>query len=304
MEIGNILSRAWKIVWKHKVLWIFGIMASCGSRSGGGSGGGSNSISTDTGQTLNLPPELQRFFTGLERSLRAFSEEQIIMFVAIFFAFICLLLILTWLIGLYGKTGVTVGTLQAEAGSAVTFRSIWGQSWGVFDRVVGLNFLLALPPILLGIVLVFGLAAVGALTMGIGILCLLPLFCLFIPIGIAYGVFTDFASIAVVKEGLSISAAIQRGWDVLSKNAGSLALLALVLILGSFFISILLALPFFVALLPLLLGAASGDVMQNMTFTLICFAAAIPVILVASGILYSYLQTAWTLAYSELSAAK
>ncbi len=304
MEIGNILSRAWKIVWKHKVLWIFGIMASCGARSGGGSGGGSNSISTDAGPNFNPPPELQRFFTDLERSMRSFSEGQIVTFVAIFFAAICLLVIITWLVGLYGKTGVTVGTLQAEAGRAVTFRGIWGQSWDVFDRVVGLNLLLALPPILLGVVLVFGFAAIGILTMGIGALCLLPLLCLFIPIGIAYGIFTDFASIAVVKEGLGISAAIQRGWDVLSKNAGSLALLALVLILGSFFISILLAIPFFVALLPLVLGPASGDAMQNMTFTLICFAATIPVILVASGILYSYLQTAWTLAYSELTTAK
>ncbi|UYN92704.1 MAG: hypothetical protein KIT70_04200 [Anaerolineales bacterium] len=304
MEMSNILSRAWKIVWKHKVLWIFGILASCGSRSGGGSGGGGNSFSTDSGQNFNPPAELERFFTNIERSMRSVSEEQIAIFVAIFIAAICLLVIITWLVGLYGKTGVTVGALQAEAGRAVTFRSIWGESWGVFDRVVGLNFLLALPPILLGLVVVFGFVAVGALTMGIGALCLLPLLCLFIPIGIAYGIFTDFASIAVVKDGLSISAAIQRGWDVLSKNVGSLALLALILILGSFFISIILALPFFVALLPLLLGAASGDVMQNMTFTLVCFAAAIPVIMVASGILYSYLQTAWTLAYSELTAAK
>ncbi len=304
MEMSNILSRAWKIVWKHKVLWIFGILASCGSRSGGSSGGGGNSISTDSGQNFNPPPELERFFTNIERSMRSVSEEQIAIFVAIFVAAICLLVIITWLVGLYGKTGVTVGALQAESGRAVTFRSIWGESWGVFDRVVGLNFLLALPPVLLGFVLVFGLVAVGALTMGIGALCLLPLLCLFIPIGIAYGIFTDFASIAVVKDGLGISAAIQRGWDVLSKNVGSLALLALILILGSFFISIILAIPFFVALLPLLLGAASGDAMQNMTFTLVCFAAAIPVILVASGILYSYLQTAWTLAYSELTAAK
>ncbi|UYN88813.1 MAG: hypothetical protein KIT08_06825 [Anaerolineales bacterium] len=303
MELGNILSRAWKIVWKHKVLWIFGILASCGSRSGGGGGGGSN-FSTDAGENFTPPPELQRFFTDMERSMRSISEEQIAIFVAIFFAAICLLVIITWLVGLYGKTGVTVGALQAEAGSAVTFRSIWGESWGVFDRVVGLNLLLALPPILLGIVLVAGVAGLGVLTMGIGVLCILPLLCLFIPIGIAYGIFTDFASIAVVKEGLGISAGIQRGWDVLSKNVGSLALLALILILGSFFISIVLAIPFFIALLPLVLGAASGNGMQNATFTLICFAGAIPVILVASGILYSYLQTAWTLAYSELTAAK
>jgi len=27
MDYGNVLSRAWQIIWKHKVLWIFGILA-------------------------------------------------------------------------------------------------------------------------------------------------------------------------------------------------------------------------------------------------------------------------------------
>ena len=36
MDYGEVLSRAWRIIWKHKVLWIFGIMAGCTSGSGGG----------------------------------------------------------------------------------------------------------------------------------------------------------------------------------------------------------------------------------------------------------------------------
>ena len=44
MDYGEVLSKAWKIIWKHKVLWIFGILASFGQGSGGGSGGsGGNS---------------------------------------------------------------------------------------------------------------------------------------------------------------------------------------------------------------------------------------------------------------------
>jgi len=35
MDIGRILSRAWEILWKNKVLWIFGIFAGCASTSGG-----------------------------------------------------------------------------------------------------------------------------------------------------------------------------------------------------------------------------------------------------------------------------
>ena len=30
MDFGEILSKAWKIIWKFKILWIFGILTSCG----------------------------------------------------------------------------------------------------------------------------------------------------------------------------------------------------------------------------------------------------------------------------------
>ena len=40
-NFGEVLTRAWQITWKYKVLWIFGILASCGR--GGGNGGGGNS---------------------------------------------------------------------------------------------------------------------------------------------------------------------------------------------------------------------------------------------------------------------
>ena len=36
MDYGKILSRAAKIVSKHKILWLFGVLASCASGGGGG----------------------------------------------------------------------------------------------------------------------------------------------------------------------------------------------------------------------------------------------------------------------------
>ena len=39
-NFGEVLTRAWQITWKYKVLWIFGILAGC---TNGGGGGGGNS---------------------------------------------------------------------------------------------------------------------------------------------------------------------------------------------------------------------------------------------------------------------
>ena len=303
MDIGAVLSRSWRTVWIHKVLWIFGILASCGSRSGGSSGGG-NSFSSDAGQNFTPPPELQRYITDMERSFRTVSEEQMIMIGLLVMGAVCLLVIITWLVGLYGKTGVTVGALRAEAGHEVSFRAIWRESWGIFDRIVGLNLLLAAPVFILGIVFFVFVAFFGALTLGFGLLCLIPLACLLIPLSAAYAVFTDISNIALVKDGLGIGAAINRGWEVLSKNVGSIIVLGLILIVGGLIVSVVLAIPFFLAFIPLVIGASQGDITQNLTLSLICIVASLPVTFVLSGILHSYLQTAWTLAYAELTAAK
>jgi hypothetical protein len=34
MDYGEVLTRAWQIIWKHKVLWIFGIFAGCSGQGG------------------------------------------------------------------------------------------------------------------------------------------------------------------------------------------------------------------------------------------------------------------------------
>ncbi len=39
MDFGEVFSKAWKIIWKYKILWLFGIFASCSGGGGGGGGG-------------------------------------------------------------------------------------------------------------------------------------------------------------------------------------------------------------------------------------------------------------------------
>lgn len=44
LNIGKILTRSWQIIWKHKILWVFGILAGFASgRSSGNNGGGDRS---------------------------------------------------------------------------------------------------------------------------------------------------------------------------------------------------------------------------------------------------------------------
>jgi len=42
IDLGKTLTRAWQIVWNHKVLWIFGIFAGFANSNGGGGNGSSS----------------------------------------------------------------------------------------------------------------------------------------------------------------------------------------------------------------------------------------------------------------------
>ena len=58
MNYGEVLSSAWKTIWKHKVLWIFGILAGLGAGSGGGSASGRGNVNPNVnGRTFgqNFP---------------------------------------------------------------------------------------------------------------------------------------------------------------------------------------------------------------------------------------------------------
>jgi len=110
MNYGDILEKTWKIIWKHKILWLFGVLAGCGAAgSGGGSGGGAGSSSNFTAQ----PPSLDFMGNG---TVQAF--EDIGRFITSIPVFVWIWLVITlisvgfilsvifFLVGALGQTGV------------------------------------------------------------------------------------------------------------------------------------------------------------------------------------------------------
>src|SRR5215204_6597599 len=61
-NFGEILTRAWQIIWKHKVLWVFGILASCGRGGSSGNSGNSGSSGDNGFGGSDLPPQVMQWF--------------------------------------------------------------------------------------------------------------------------------------------------------------------------------------------------------------------------------------------------
>ncbi|HEY62882.1 MAG TPA: hypothetical protein G4N95_09565 [Anaerolineae bacterium] len=313
MDIGEILTRAWKIIWKFKILWLFGIFASCGQYSGG-SGGGSTGGSHNSPSNLytgnvNLPPRLKLFIQQASTFFSNIETWQIIFLVSL--AFIGLFIL--WLIAIslrtIGNTGLVVGTLKAEKGTeSLRFGDLFKSSLPFFWRVLGLNILINLVVIVASLLLVIPLIIFTIGTLGIGLLCLLPIICILIPIGYLAQIYIIQANNALILENLGIFDSLSRGWIFFKENIGNMIVMGLILFIGAGFLGLLIALPILFVTIPVIIGfvaGASAEISQLVVGTLLagglCLVIYLPILILLQGILKAYTRTAWALTYLRLN---
>lgn len=299
MNIGEVLSRSWKITWKYKVLWIFGILAGCAG--GGGSGGGGNGLSYNSEQG-DLPPWLD----SVQRFQANIPDWQIALFVVMAILFVLLLIALFIFLGTIGKVGLIRGAQQADGDAEkITFGELFSGSMGYFWRVFGLNLLVGVL-IFVAILLLIFIGIMGAVvTLGLALICLIPLACVLVPVMWFIWVIVEQASIAIVVENLGVLEGLRRGWEVVRLNLGVMIVMALILVLGVGLIGgIIISIPMFVVVAPAVVGAFSGSdrgMWGGLALAGLCCAAYLPILILLRGILSTYIETAWTLTFLRLA---
>ena len=305
-NFGEILTRAWQIIWKHRVLWIFGVLASCGR---GGSSFNSNMSGQGDGgfgTPLDLPPQIQELFRTIEQNLTAF--------IAITLGVVCIIWIVTIFLSTIGKIGLIRGTAQVDGGSeSLIFGQLFSESTPYFWRILGLSLLVSLPVLVVVLVLAAGLvvfaasASGGSDASGVGFLAMVPIFigciCLLIPVMFVIGMIARQAENAIVLEEMSVMPAISRGWDVFRNNLGPIIIMAIILTVIGFVVGFIIAIPVFVILVPAFIAFMAGEA-QNwtpMAIAGVCVCLYIPISLLLNGIAIAYTESAWTLTYMRLT---
>jgi len=308
-DIIEVFTRAAKIIWKHKVLWIFGILASCGRSSGGNSNGSSrNSQFTDN-------PSSREMFGQLS----AFAEKMISWFQQntwIFYVLIAVFLIL-WLLQIFittiGQIGLVRGAYHAEMGAEkIKFGELFSESLRYFWRVIGMGLLVFLPIIVFFIGMIAALIFMGRtagnfIDSGFGIFSLfVGICCCFIPFMIALGLFYSQALRALILEDLGVFASLARGWEVFVKNIGGLLVVAVILFFVNLIIGIVIAIPVFIAVYPLMSSFMKGNITSWQPFILAGVFVLLysPVAWFLSGLLTTYTETIWTLIYIRVTPQK
>jgi hypothetical protein len=317
INLGEVLSKAGRIIWKFKVLWVFGILAGCG---GANSGNFNFSNSSWRGNSGNFPNFLRplnnlRFGQIMQSFLNRFGG-----IIAGVILLLCLLWIVFYFLGVIGKTGLIKGSSKADAGaSTMSFGEIWTESTPYFWRMFGLNVLVGLPFLLLIAILLTGIGFAGyatyingntgsdlfAVMVGlagviIAAICVISIF------SIIVGMILEQAQNAIVLENLGVFAGLGRGWNVFKSAIVTIVVMAIILAIIGWVANLLIAIPLIAVAVPAVIGmAAVGD--HNTIVPLIiaagCFVVYLPFLLVLKGVLISYTQSVWTLVYRRLTVS-
>jgi hypothetical protein len=295
-NFGEVLTRAWQNIWKHKVLWIFGILASC-ARGGGGSSGGGGNRSYQTQPGGNIPfsgEEAQRIFSRITQ----FFDKHIWIIVAAVL-FIILLSVVFYALGMMGRIGLIKGTAKAETGAAsLSFGEIWSESMPYFWRIFGLNFLIGLSFLIIFIPLIL----FGVITAGVGFLCIIPLICVLVPLSWVVALILEQAQAAIVIEDIGMLEGFKRGWQILKTNVGPMLIMAIILGVGSLILGLIIAVPLLLAFIPVFVKMETlRESLTPLYISLACCAVYLPVLIFFNGVMTAYIQSAWTLTYLRLA---
>jgi hypothetical protein len=283
MNFGEVLTRAWEIIWKHKVLWIFGLLASL-------AGGGENSVNWRmdlNDRNVNIP------FGNFER---VFEQVPFWLPLLIFMAILVIVVVLI-VLGTIGRSGLVHGAWRADEGvERLTFSQLFNEGMVYFWRVLLLGIIIWA----VGLAVVMALTIPAVLTLGLALLCLWPLYCLLIPFFYLLNVVFNLAIVAVVGENRGIMDGLSRGWEVFRSRMGEIIVMSLVLVIGVLIVNFIISLPMLLVAAPLAAAVMrGGDVVLRggLAISAVLFLLYLPILLAASAIVRSYMDTAWTLIF-------
>jgi hypothetical protein len=317
MDFGATISRAFRIMWDHKVLWILGFLAALGGGAGTNFQGSSYRYNNTPG---NLSP-----FSNL-------SQQDLGLILAGASLFFCLMLILglvLFVVGLIARGGLIAGVQQVETEGNTTFGRAWAVGADRFWRLLGLNILLWLPMIIVIVILVilFGGAIAGMIASGTnmgrgnldngalmgllsgGVIVLCCLLCLVVIYALIAMALQTFGERAIVLENLGVTESIGRAWSIFRSNLGNIILLAIVMMVISWAVGLiaLAAASIVIAptMLPLIYGLSQNAVVSAGTTVLAVVGVIVGIIISAliSTLYITFNSAAWTLAFRSFTGA-
>lgn len=279
-DFSEVLTRAWQITWKHKILWAYGFLLTMFG-------------------FLFIPLSIIPVFAP-DISDRMIDEPWLaLILVAGFFVFILAL----YPVSVIMNGALTVGVLRAERGEdKLSFMELIRESFPFFWRILGLM-------LLYGVAMIIAMLAFSALqviltlvTFGLAAICMVPLSFLTYPVIFIWYACMEQSMTAIVADNMNIMDAAQQGWQIFRKNIGAVAIVGLVLYLGVSFISGFAMLPMLAPFLAIPFALESIELNTNIFLVaVICAAVYGTLFLILQGGILAFMKAGWVLTYLHLT---
>jgi len=312
MPYQEILSRAWQIFKRQRALWLFGFLSAC-------TGGVYGRLSLPTFNLQWPVPWQQQTPTGFAVPRGQIWAQHFQDFIEHVPAETWLLLILgasaaflIWLIISLIVRSITDPALlrgalaDAEGTPRLSVHSLFSQAQPFFGRVLAFYLLFgggaAALAFTIGIIFLF----ITIVTLGIGILCILPLLLMFIPATWLLELYIEMVLLALVIEDLPLMEAVPRGWEIFKTHFWHLVLMGLILTAIHIGAGLLVGIVGGAAAIGtgfMLLTLGTGNHATGIIlWALFGLAGVVILILILfsifiAGLMQTYFQSAWTLAY-------
>jgi hypothetical protein len=312
MHYIDLIKRAWQITWRHKVLWIFGILLALAS-GGGGSGGGGSSSGGESGAFPTLP------------SLQPFNPGLILGFSVLCCCLLLILIVVLTIVRYVARTALYRGVDQIEAtGAAPTWREGFRLGWSnrafrlwLLDLIVWIPFaIVALVLLALGATPLLLLIIDNPVARGIGIAGTIGLEMLIIGLLIVAGIILSalgqFWSREIAIADRNLGESITTGYRLVRARLKDVSVMWLLMAaIGLGFGLVMLPIFFFVIMLALAVGGGLGYALFRLTDSVLwaVFVGLPPFLLIMlvplmliQGVYLVFESSTWTLTYREVGA--
>jgi hypothetical protein len=216
---------------------------------------------------------------------------------------VILLAILSIPLFVIGISIPSLGTFQLEQGSEnVNFGQLIRGVLPYFWRILGIVLLVLGSILLTMIILTAFVIFFSALTLGIGLLCVVPLFILLIVVAILGYALMEQSVSAVLVDNLGVSGAVQRAWDLVEKNPGVMTLMSLINFIGAIVLVMMISISMMIPMFGFGSNPGSApDVQAFERLSILWMLVFLPLYAVFQGILVTFLQSVWILIYLRLT---
>lgn len=281
-DVGEVLSQAWQITWKHRVLWIIGILFGF----------------------FMSTMFLLMFFPFLLPLLIQNSRMDLmpVFIVGFIIAFLLFFLVL-YPISVFAQTSATLGILDANQDTEhFSASELIKKSLPFFWRVLGLMLLFAVGMNLIFFITQAIMFLLTIVTLGIAAICMTPIMFLMYPAFYIAIVWMEQAMNGIIIDNMTVTDAAKQGWNLIRNNFMSIALMALVVYFGIGLVTGILIVPIMIPLFVVPFSFIENEPNWTiLSISMLCIAVFMPLFAFISGWSLIFTKSAWVLTYLRLT---